>query len=88
MLLLEKYSRREEATNVDSSTKVTHVPYRNHEFSYEKLWFVRSLYQTCPKWDKKYHGKLVPFHDTMPSFMNFRQDLYLQGLKNQVSQCL
>ena len=31
---------------------------------------------------------LVPFHDTMPSFMNFRGDLNLQEFKNQVSQRL
>jgi hypothetical protein len=37
---------------------------------------------------KTYIIMLVPFHDTMPSFMNFRQDLDLQELKNQVSQCL
>ena len=29
---------------------------------------------------------LVPFHDTMPSFMIFRHVLDLQELKNQVSQ--
>ena len=31
---------------------------------------------------------VVPFHDTMPSFMNFRGDLDLQEFKNLVSQCL
>jgi hypothetical protein len=36
----------------------------------------------------KYQIMLVPFHDTMPSFMNFRGDLDLQEFKNQVSQCL
>jgi hypothetical protein len=35
-----------------------------------------------------YHNMLVPFHDTMPNFMNFRRALDLQEFKNQVSQCL
>ena len=30
----------------------------------------------------------VPFHDSMPSFMNFRRVLDLLEFKNQVSQCL
>ena len=53
MLPVEKYSRREEVTNVVSSTNVTHVPYRNHEASSEKLWFVRSLYQNLSQIGKK-----------------------------------
>ena len=45
--------------------------------------------QTCPKWDKKiYHDTLMPLHDSMPSFMNFRQILDLLEFKNQASQCL
>ena len=44
--------------------------------------------QTCPKWDKKiYHGMLMPLHDSMPSFMNFRRVLDLLEIKNQASQC-
>ena len=30
----------------------------------------------------------VPFHDSMPGFMNFRRVLDLLEFKNQVSQCL
>ena len=45
--------------------------------------------QTCPKWEFFfYHGMLRPLHDSMPSFMNFRQALDLLEFKNQVSQCL
>ena len=29
----------------------------------------------------------VPFHDSMPSFMNFGRDLDLLEFKNQASQC-
>ncbi len=50
------------------------------------LW--EAYTQTCPKWDKKfYHGMLMPLHDSMPSFMNFRRVLDLLEFKNQVSQC-
>ena len=37
---------------------------------------------------KIYHGMLMPLHDSMPSFMNFRRVLDLLEFKNQVSQCL
>ena len=34
-----------------------------------------------------YHVMLMPLHDTMPSFMNFRRVLDLLEFKNKVSQC-
>ena len=37
---------------------------------------------------KIYHGMLMPLHDSMPSFMNFRRVLDLLEFKNHVSQCL
>ena len=37
---------------------------------------------------KNYHGMLMPLHDSMPSFMNFRRVLDLLEFKNQVPQCL
>ena len=50
------------------------------------LW--ESYTQTCPKWDKKNSMVCrVPFHDSMPGFMNFRRVLDLLEFKNQVSQC-
>ena len=36
---------------------------------------------------QNYHVKLVPCHDTKPSFMIFMRVSDLQELKNQVSQC-
>ena len=36
---------------------------------------------------KFYHGMLMPLHDSMPSFMNFRRVLDLLEFKNQASQC-
>ena len=35
-----------------------------------------------------YHGMLMPLHDSMPSFKNFRRVLDLLEFKNQVSECL
>ena len=34
-----------------------------------------------------YHGMLMPLHDSMLSFMNFRRVLDLLEFKNQASQC-
>src|SRR5215216_3171201 len=54
-----------------------------------KLWFVRSIYPKLPQMGQiSYHGMLMPLHDSMPSFMNFRRVLDLLEFKNQVSQCL
>ena len=64
------------------------IPYRNHHACCEKLWFVRSIYPNLPQMGQKiYHGKLMPLHDSMPSFMNFRRVLDLLEFKNQASQC-
>ena len=64
------------------------VPYRNHHACCEKLWFVRSIYPNLPPMGQKiYHGMLMPLHDSMPSFMNFRRVLDLLEFKNQASQC-
>ena len=55
----------------------------------EKLRFVRSIYPNLPLMGQNlYHGMLMPLHDSMPSFMNFRRVLHLLEFKKQVSQCL
>ena len=65
-----------------------HIPYRNHEASCEKLWFVRSLYPNLPQMGQKnYHDMLMPLHDSMPSFMKSRRVLDLLEFKNKASQC-
>ena len=62
-------------------------PTENHRACCEKLRFVRSIYPNLPQMGQKiYHGMLMPLHDTMPSFMNFRRVLDLLEFKNQVSQ--
>ena len=59
------------------------IPYRNHHASCEKLWFVRSIYPNLPQMGQKiYHGMLMPLHDSMPSFMNFRRVLDLLEFQN------
>src|SRR3989337_618578 len=64
------------------------VPYQNHHACCEKLWFVRSLYPNLPQMGQIFnHGMLMPLHDSMPSFMNFRRVLDLLEFKNQAFQC-
>ena len=48
---------------------------------------VRSIYPNLPQMGQFfYHGMLMPLHDSMPSFMNFRRALDLLEFKNQASQ--
>ena len=62
-------------------------PIENHHAYCEKLRFVRSIYPNLPQMGQNlYHGMLIPLHDSMPSFMNFRRVLDLE-FKNQASQC-
>ena len=64
-------------------------PTENHHACCEKLRFVGSIYPNLPQMGQNlYHGILMPLHDRMPSFMNFRRVLDLLEFKNQVSQCL
>ena len=64
-------------------------PTENHHACCEKLRFVRNIYLNLPQMGQKvYHGMLMPLHDSMPSFINFRRVLDLLEFKNQVSQCL
>ena len=64
------------------------VPYRKHQACCEKLWFVRCIFPNLPKMGQKiYHGMLMPLHDSIASFMNFRRVLDLLEFKNEASQC-
>ena len=63
------------------------VPTENHHACCEKLRLVRNIYPNLPQMGKKvHHGMLMPLHDSMPIFMNFRRVLDLLEFKNQVSQ--
>ena len=49
-------------------------PTENHHACCEKLQFVRSIYPNLPQMGQKlYHAMLMPLHESMPSFMNFRR---------------
>ena len=64
------------------------IPYRNNQACCEKLWFVRSIYPNLPQMGQIFcHGMLMPLHDSMPIFMNFRRVLDLLEFKNQASHC-
>ena len=68
--------------------KVGMFPTENHHACCEKLRFVRSIYPNLRQMGQNlYHGMLMPLHDSMPSFMNFRRVLDLLEFKNQASQC-
>ena len=59
-------------------------PTEKHHACCEKLRFVRSIYPNLPQMGQNlYHGMLMPLHDSMPSFMNFRRVLDLLEFKNQ-----
>ena len=63
-------------------------PTEDYHACCEKLRFVRSIYPNLPQMGQNlYHGMLMPLHDSMPSFMNFRRVLDLLEFKNQASQC-
>ena len=63
-------------------------PTENHHACCKKLRFVRSIYPNMPQMGQNlYHDMLMPLHDSMPSFMNFRRVLDLLESKNQPSQC-
>ena len=50
---------------------------------------LRNLYPNLTQMGQYfYHGMLMPFHDSMPSFINFRRIFDLLEFKNQVSQYL
>ena len=50
---------------------------------------VRSTSPNLPQMGQNnYHGMLMPLHDSMPSFMNFRRVLDLLEFKTQISQCM
>ena len=64
-------------------------PTENHHACCEKLRFVRSIYPNLPKMGQKvYHSMLMPLHDCMPRFMNFKWVLdLLEFEKKGISMC-
>ena len=85
--LCKKIKVGEGSVRMSFRTRRWHVPSRNHEPSWGKLRFARSLHQSLSQFGQKhYRNMLMPCHDTMPSLMIFRRVLDLQELKNQVYQ--
>ena len=89
MLTLEKNLKARRGNGYRFVPKGGTFPTENHHACCEKLRFVRSIYPNQPQMEQNlYHFMWMPLHDTMPSFMNFRQVLDLLEFKNQGSQCL
>ena len=64
------------------------VPYRKPSCLLWEAPFLRIIYPSLPQMGQNlYHGMLMPLHDSMPGFMNFRRFLGLLEFKNQASQC-
>ena len=64
------------------------VPYRKPScFLWEAPVCEKHIPKPAPNGTKNYHGMLMPLHESMPSFMNFRRVLDLLEFKNQASQC-
>ena len=68
--LCKKIKAGEGSIRISFRTRRWHIPSRNHEPSWEKLWLARTLYQSLTQFGQKnYRSMLVPCHDTMPSFI-------------------
>ena len=64
------------------------IPYRKPScLLWEAPVCEKHIPKPAPNGTKFYHGMLMPLHDSMPSFMNFRQVLDLIEFKNHASQC-
>ena len=62
-------------------------PTENSHACCEKVRSVRSIYPNLHQMGQNlYHGMLMPLHDSMPSFMNFRRVLDLVEFKIKVSK--
>ena len=78
----DKFFESNRRQQISSCPQRWYVPYRNHHACCDKLWFVRILYPILPQMGQFfYHGMLMPLHDSIPSFMNFRRVLDLPEFK-------
>ena len=63
------------------------VPYRKPScLLWETPVCEKHIPKPAPNRTKFYHGMLIPLHDRMPGFMNFRRVLDLLEFQNKVSQ--
>ena len=88
MLSREKKLKEIRGNGYNFVPKAGMFPTENHHACCEKLRFVRSIYPNLLQMGQKlYHDMLMPLHDSMPSFMNFRRFLDLLEFKNNAPQC-
>ena len=88
MLTREKHLKAIRGNGYRFVPKCGTFPIENHHACCENVWFVRSIYPILPQMGQNlYHGKLMPLHDSMPSFMNFRRVLDLLEFENHASHC-
>ena len=84
MLTREKHLKAIRGNGCHFVHKGGTFPTENHHACCAKLWFVRSIYPNLPQMGQNfYHGMLMPLHDSMPSFMNFRRVLDLLEFKTR-----
>ena len=87
MLPREKNLESKRANGCRFVPKGGTFPTENHHACCEKLRFVRSIYPNLTQMGQNlYHDMLMPLHDSMPSFMNFRRVLDLLEFKDQEFQ--
>ena len=88
MLTREKKTwKQSKAMDMVSSPKVGRSLSKLSCLLWEALVCENHIPKPVPNGTKNYHGMLMPLHDSMPSFMNFRRVLDLLEFKNQASQC-
>ena len=64
------------------------IPYRKPSCLSWQAPVCENIYPNLPQMGQNlYHGMLMPLHDSVHSFMNFRRVLDLLEFKNQASQC-
>ena len=87
MLTREKNWKQQEAMDIVSSPKVGRSLPKPSCLLWEALVCEKHIPKPAPNGTKDYHGMLMPLHESMPSFMNFRRVLDLLEFKNEASQC-
>ena len=73
--------------HIVSSRKVKRSLPKPSHLLWEALVYEKLIPKPAPNRTKNFHDMLMPLHDSMPSFMNFRRALDLLEFKNQASQC-
>ena len=86
IFLCKKNKAGEDSVRMLFRTRRWHVPSRNHEPSWEKLRFARSLYQSLSQFGQKITTACWRHVMTPCQFRDFQPCFGFTGIKNQVSQ--